>query len=161
MRLVQVVILLMHKDANSTELTAELACQLQTSSGEEASVMLEGMFEIMGMAVTSKLLVALRAAGAAWLQPRLWPSSLVARSLPLVGSHPFGTPTPGGRHTDRSSSSDRFTRVAQGLSTTIGAQSVQSARSANLARLGVFWHQSLRLFPQVLEQRWEVSLEAA
>eukprot|EP00419_Tripos_fusus_P001452 CAMPEP_0172674134 /NCGR_PEP_ID=MMETSP1074-20121228/12573_1 /TAXON_ID=2916 /ORGANISM="Ceratium fusus, Strain PA161109" /LENGTH=220 /DNA_ID=CAMNT_0013491525 /DNA_START=110 /DNA_END=768 /DNA_ORIENTATION=+ len=60
MPLVRIVKQLMQKGADSTELTAELVCQLQTSSDEEASVMLVGMFEIMGKAVTSKLLVAVR-----------------------------------------------------------------------------------------------------
>ena len=51
---------MMQKGADNEELAAELACQLRTNSGEEATAMLVGMFEIMGKAVNSKLLVAVR-----------------------------------------------------------------------------------------------------
>merc|ERR550532_766475 len=51
---------MMQKGADNGELAAELACQLRTHTREEASAMLVGMFEIMGKAVNSKLLVAVR-----------------------------------------------------------------------------------------------------
>jgi len=58
--LVRIVKQMMQKGADNGELAAELACQLRTNSREEATAMLVGMFEIMGKAVNSKLLVAVR-----------------------------------------------------------------------------------------------------
>jgi len=58
--LVRVVRHMVQKGADSEELATELACQLRTSSDDEAAAMLVGMFEIMGKVVNSKLLVAVR-----------------------------------------------------------------------------------------------------
>mmetsp|Transcript_116686 Transcript_116686/g.232635 ORF Transcript_116686/g.232635 Transcript_116686/m.232635 type:complete len:1034 (-) Transcript_116686:63-3164(-) len=60
MPLVRIVKQLMQKGADSKEFAVELVCQLQTKSDEEATSMLVGMLEIMGKAVTSKVLVAVR-----------------------------------------------------------------------------------------------------